>query len=110
MDVAFFAMTLWLLRMADSATSSVCLALGCAVIAAAHSKTVKRHPAFLTVSIPVGICLYCCSNSPSTSASSQCWLRWSGGTLTSPAEPTSGASSSAREPIRSLALATRASG
>ena len=57
-DVAFLAMTLWLLRMADSATSSVCLALGCAVIAAAHSKTVKRHPALLTVSIPVGICLY----------------------------------------------------
>ena len=58
LDVAFLAMTLWLLSMADSATSSVCLALGCAVIAAAHSKTVKRHPALLTVSIPVGICLY----------------------------------------------------
>ncbi len=57
-DVAFLAMTLWLLSMADSATSSVCLALGCAVIAAAHSKTVKRHPALLTVSIPVGIGLY----------------------------------------------------
>jgi uncharacterized membrane protein len=57
-DVAFLAMTLWLLSKADSATSSVCLALGCAVIAAAHSKTVKRHPGLLTVSIPVGICLY----------------------------------------------------
>jgi O-antigen ligase len=57
-DIAFLAMTLWLLSKADSATSAVCLALGCAVIAAAHSKTVKRHPALLTVSIPVGICLY----------------------------------------------------
>jgi O-antigen ligase len=57
-DVAFLAMTLWLLSIANSATSSVCLALGCAVIAAAHSKTVKRRPALLTVSLPVGICLY----------------------------------------------------
>jgi exopolysaccharide production protein ExoQ len=57
-NVAFFAMTLWLLTMAQSATSSVCLALGCAVIAAAHSKAVRRNPAVLTASIPVGICLY----------------------------------------------------
>ena len=57
-NVALFAMTLWLLNMADSATSRVCLALGCMLIAAAHSKTVKRHPALLTVLTPVGICLY----------------------------------------------------
>jgi exopolysaccharide production protein ExoQ len=57
-NVAFIAMTFWLLNLADSATSLVCLALGCVVIAAAHSKTVRRHPALLKVLIPVGICLY----------------------------------------------------
>jgi len=57
-NVALFAMTLWLVKMADSATSLVCLALGCVLIAAAHSKTVKRHPALLTMLTPVGICLY----------------------------------------------------
>ncbi|MCI0723593.1 MAG: O-antigen ligase family protein, partial [Acidobacteria bacterium] len=58
LNVAFFAMTLWLLNKADSATSSVCLVLGCVVIASAHSETVKRHPALLTALIPIGICLY----------------------------------------------------
>ena len=36
----------------------MCLVFGCLVIAAAHSKTVKRRPALLKVLIPVGICLY----------------------------------------------------
>ncbi len=57
-NVAFIAMTLWLLNISNSATSRVCLVLGCLVIAAAHSKLVKRRPALLTVLIPVGICLY----------------------------------------------------
>jgi exopolysaccharide production protein ExoQ len=57
-NVAFFAMTLWLLRLAESATSKVCFVLGCLILTSAHSKPVKRHPALLTVLIPVGICLY----------------------------------------------------
>ena len=57
-NVAFIAMTLWLLDMSNSATSRLCLVLGCLVIAAAHSKTSKRHPAFLEVLIPVVVCLY----------------------------------------------------
>ena len=57
-NIAFIAMTLWLLNISNSATSRVCLVLGCLVIAAAHSKTIKRRPALLTVLIPVGICLY----------------------------------------------------
>ena len=57
-NVAFFAMTLWLLSLAESATSKVCFVLGCLILTAAHSKPVKRHPALLTVLIPVGICLY----------------------------------------------------
>jgi O-antigen ligase len=57
-NVALIAMTLWLLNLSSSETSRVCLVLGCLVIAAAHSKAAKRHPALVKVSIPLGICLY----------------------------------------------------
>lgn len=57
-NVAFCAMTLWLMDKSSSATSNVCLVLGCVVIATAHSKMAKRHPALLTVLIPAGMCLY----------------------------------------------------
>lgn len=57
-NVALFAITLRVISDASSATSSVCLMLGCLVIAAAHSTIVKRRPALLTVLIPTGICLY----------------------------------------------------
>jgi len=56
-DVVFIAMTLYLLNMSSSATSSLCLVLGCLVIVATSSKMVKRHPTLLTVLIPIGICL-----------------------------------------------------
>ena len=52
------AMTLWLLVGSQSATSKLCLALGFLVIAAAQTRTVKRHPALLTVTVPLVICLY----------------------------------------------------
>jgi exopolysaccharide production protein ExoQ len=55
-NVGLIATTLWLLEISNSATSRVCLAVGCLVIAAAHRKTVKRRPALLTALIPVGIC------------------------------------------------------
>jgi exopolysaccharide production protein ExoQ len=57
-DFVFVAMTLYLLQMSSSATSSLCLVLGCLVIVATSSKAAKRHPTLLTVLIPVGICLY----------------------------------------------------
>lgn len=57
-NVAFIGMTLWLLNIADSATSRVCLMIGCTVIAMAHTKTAKRNPGLLTWLVPVGICLY----------------------------------------------------
>ena len=44
---AFLAMTLWLLNLSNSATSRVCLVLGCLVIAAVHSKAFRRRPGFL---------------------------------------------------------------
>ena len=57
-NVAFIAMTLYLLRLAHSATSTVCLSIGCMVIAAAHSNWGQRHPTFLKIMIPTSFCLY----------------------------------------------------
>ncbi len=57
-DTAFIAMTLWVLNMAHSATSSLCLVLGCLVIAAANSKTFRRHPGFLKALLPAGFIVY----------------------------------------------------
>jgi exopolysaccharide production protein ExoQ len=56
-NIAFIAMTLWLLHYGDSATSSVCLAVGCLVILAAHSRMGRRHLTFLKVMIPVALCV-----------------------------------------------------
>ncbi len=58
LNVVFFAMTLWLLNVASSATSSVCLAIACVVIVFAHLGWTKRHPGFLKVMIPAAFCLY----------------------------------------------------
>ena len=59
MNIAFIAMTLWLLNIANSATSRVCLALGCLVIAAAHSKAFTAPPRLSSrCMIPAGFCLY----------------------------------------------------
>ncbi len=58
LNVAFIGMTVWLMQLAQSTTSDVCLLLGCLVIAAAHSKIFKRHPTVLKVLIPTLFCLY----------------------------------------------------
>ena len=57
-NVAFIIMTLWLLNLANSATSELCLLLGCLVIAAAHSKAFQYHPSLLNRLIPAGFFLY----------------------------------------------------
>jgi O-antigen ligase len=57
-NCAFMLMTLWLLSLSHSATSQVCLVIGCLVIAAANSGMGKRHPMFLKVLIPATFCLY----------------------------------------------------
>lgn len=57
-NLAFIAMTLWLLSLSSSATSRVCLALGCFVIIAARTEISQRHPAFLKFVIPASFCLY----------------------------------------------------
>jgi exopolysaccharide production protein ExoQ len=51
-NVAFLAMTMWLLVMSQSATSRVCLIIGCLVILMAHSESSKRHPNLLKVLMP----------------------------------------------------------
>jgi exopolysaccharide production protein ExoQ len=56
-NIAFIAMTLWLLHYGNSATSRVCLMIGFLVVALAGSNVVRRHPALLKVLIPVGFCL-----------------------------------------------------
>lgn len=53
LNVVFILMTLWLLNLASSATSKVCLVLGCMVVLAAYSKTIRRHPGLMKLSIPI---------------------------------------------------------
>jgi len=57
-NCAFIAMTLWLLNLSNSATSRVCLVIGCLVVVAAQSGWGKRHPGFLKTVIPACFCLY----------------------------------------------------
>src|SRR5690606_19424351 len=57
-DLVFIGMTLWLIGKVDSKTSSVCLVLGCIVVALAHPQLVQRRPNLLAVLIPVGIGFY----------------------------------------------------
>lgn len=57
-NVALMAMTLWLLSLSDSATSRVCLAIGCLVIIATRSKIFRRRPGFLRALVPSLFILY----------------------------------------------------
>lgn len=57
-NFAFMAMTLWLLALSNSATSRVCLAIGCLVVWAVLSSWGQRHRTFITVMIPATFCLY----------------------------------------------------
>jgi len=58
LNIAFIAMTLWQLSLANSATSRVCLVIAWLAISAAHSSFVNRHPNFLKAVIPMCFCLY----------------------------------------------------
>ncbi len=57
-NITFIVMSLWLLNLASSTTSSICLAIGCLVIAAAHTQVFRRRPGLLKALIPAGFCLY----------------------------------------------------
>jgi exopolysaccharide production protein ExoQ len=56
-NVLFIAMTLWVLNLANGATSKVCLVVGCLVITAANSRVIKRSPGLLKWLIPLAVCL-----------------------------------------------------
>jgi exopolysaccharide production protein ExoQ len=58
LNVALIGMTLWLMNLAQSTTSYVCLMLGCLVIVAAHMRFFKRHPTVLKVLVPASFFLY----------------------------------------------------
>jgi exopolysaccharide production protein ExoQ len=57
-NFAFIGMTLWLLYLSNSATSRVCLVIGCLVILATHSKMFQRHPGFVKTLVPSCFVLY----------------------------------------------------
>ncbi len=57
-NFAFMGMTAWLQDLSNSATSSVCLVIGCLVILATHSKLLQRHPSFVKALIPSCFLLY----------------------------------------------------
>jgi len=57
-DAAFLAMILWVLRLAASTTSDVCLALACLIIVGGRSKVIRHRPWLLKWLIPGLFCLY----------------------------------------------------
>jgi O-antigen ligase len=57
-NLGFGLMTLYLLRLAHSATCIVCLGVGCMVIAAADGNWGRRHQTLLKAGIPASFCLY----------------------------------------------------
>jgi O-antigen ligase len=57
-NIAFICMTLWLLNVSDSKTSTICLFLGCLVIAAAHSSFGRGHTSWLKALAPLSFLTY----------------------------------------------------
>lgn len=58
LNVAYLAMTLWLLNLSSSATSRVCFVVGCVVILAVRGRFFNRHRTFMKVLIPATFCFY----------------------------------------------------
>lgn len=58
LNVVFIGMTLWLMNLAQSTTSYICLMMGSFVVVAAHIRFLKHHPTVLKVMIPMLFCLY----------------------------------------------------
>jgi exopolysaccharide production protein ExoQ len=61
-NVTFLLMTLYLLKTAQSTTSTVCLFLGGSVIAASYSKIMSRRQGLLKVFVPASFVLYLALN------------------------------------------------
>jgi len=57
-DIAFVIMTLWLLNLSNSATSRLCLGVGCLVIVVARTRFTRRNPTPVKVLIPICFLVY----------------------------------------------------
>jgi len=57
-NILFMIMTLWVLYLSDSATSLVCLVIGCSVLTVAQTRFMERHPTFLKLLSPSLFLLY----------------------------------------------------
>jgi O-antigen ligase len=57
-NIAFIGMTVWLLSVSESNTSTICLAIGCLMIAAAHCNFGRRHPGWVKALAPGSFFLY----------------------------------------------------
>ena len=57
-NATFIGMSLWLLSLAKSATSTVCLLFGALVLVLASTQPLRNRPKVLAVLIPVGVMLY----------------------------------------------------
>jgi exopolysaccharide production protein ExoQ len=57
-NIAFVGMILWLLNLSESKTSTICLSLGCLVIAAAHSSFGRRHVNWVKALAPISFLVY----------------------------------------------------
>jgi exopolysaccharide production protein ExoQ len=57
LNMAFIGMTLWLLNFSASATSRLCLLLGCLVVVIAY-RLIETHPALLKIGVPAAMCVY----------------------------------------------------
>ena len=58
LNLIYFAMTIWVLNLAHSATSGTCLTIGCVLVLLSHTKVVRRRPGFLKVLAPGSFILY----------------------------------------------------
>src|SRR5262249_21942731 len=57
-NVGFLLASIWLLRLADSVTSRVCLAIGCLNILMVYSQWGRRHRTLIKVMLPLSFLLY----------------------------------------------------
>lgn len=57
-NIAFIGMILWLLNVSESKTSTICLTIGCLMIAAAHCNFGRRHLSWVKALAPVSFLVY----------------------------------------------------
>ncbi|MBE0657331.1 MAG: O-antigen ligase family protein [Bryobacteraceae bacterium] len=58
LNCTLMLMTLWLLSIANSKTSSICLVIGSVIILASQTKVVEKYPTILKVAVPTIVLAY----------------------------------------------------